>query len=907
VGRHRVSRLAYRLLLRTYPRTFRERFSGDLEADFAQLLTRRGRLHAWRLASSDLVSAMRRPPVPLTSTPAVLPPPVRPGGSFMGSLLFDLRHAVRSLLKSPAFTIVTILTLALGIGANSAIFTLVNAVLLRPLGYPAAERLMVVYQVIPESGVPRFEVSPADYIDLVAYQTSFTSIGAYRTRSLELSGTGDPEQIAAAELTASVFPTLGVSPAHGRVFLVDEDQQPTKVAVISQRLRARRFADRDPWGERLVLDREPYTIVGVMPDWFEFPKRGGFANAEPADVWLPLWFNPFERQARGMMYNHTVIGRLRDGVTPEQAAADTAALARRIQDNYPTQLRNAFKLEIGSTPLVDEIAGQVRRPLLLLLGAVALVLLIACANVANLVLSRSVVRQREIGVRAALGAGALRLFQVLLLEGVVLAAAGGILGLAFSFWALRAIPSVLVTSLPGLSDVPMDWRVLAFTTIVSLTTALVFAVLPLLSGLRRDVQDLLHGQSARGATGGSPQRRVQAAMVVSSVAFAFVLLAGAGLLIKSFRHLVGTDSGLRADQVLTLQVRLPPAGYDTAPRVRGFYRELIDRLQALPGVRSTVVASDLPLEADGERRVFTPEGPTAQGIPPSVAVTWVYGDYFGTYGIPMVRGRTFSSDELRENRRVAIVSKRIADSYWPGVDPIGKRLKWGLPMSTAPWQTVIGVAGDVVDGPIGSEPPIYVYVPFAEAPDGALAAPIAGFLRRMVIAVRTEQDSASVASATRAVVAALDPSLAVTDVQTIADVERQRSAPQRFSAVVLTGFAGGSLLLAAIGLYGVLSFAVSQRRREIGVRLALGANPRDVLRLIVREGMTLVVVGLILGGLAAGGATRFVQSQLFETSARDPWTFISVPVLLGVVGLLACYLPGRRAAHVDPTVALRME
>ncbi len=825
----------------------------------------------------------------------------------MGSLFFDLRHAVRSLVKSPAFTVVTILTLALGIGANSAIFTLVNAVLLRPIGYHDPERLMVIYEVIPQSGVPRFEVSPTDYIDLTAYQTSFSSIGAYRTRSVELSGIGEPEQIAAAEITASVLPILGVNPAQGRVFLPDEDQRPTQVAVISASLRARHFANRDPLGERLILDRQPYTIVGVMPDWFEFPKRGGFANAEPADVWLPLWFNPFERRARGMFYNHTVIGRLRDGVTPEQARADTAALAERIKENYPAQLRNVFTLEIGSTLLVDENAGQVRRPLLLLLGAVGLVLLIACANVANLVLSRSVVRQREIGVRAALGAGALRLFQVLLLEGVVLAAAGGILGLAFSFWALRAIPSVLVTSLPGVSNVPMDWRVLAFTMAVSLTTAIVFAVLPLAAGLRRDVQHLLHGQSARSATSSAGQRRLQAAMVVSSVAFAFVLLAAAGLLLKSFRNLVGTDSGLRADRVLTMQVRLPPAGYDTAPRIRGFYRDVTDRLLTLPGVRSTVVSSDLPLEADGERRVFTPEGSVQQEIPPAVAVTWVHGDYFGTYGVPILRGRPFSSDELRENRQVAIVSKRIADTYWPGVEPIGKRLKWGLPESTAPWQTVIGVAGDVVDGPIGSEPPIYIYVPFAEAPDDEIAAPLAGLLRRMVIAVRTEQDPGSITSAARAVVASLDPSLAITSVQTIADVERDRSAPQRFSAVVLTGFAAGSLLLAAIGLYGVLSFAVSQRRREIGVRLALGANPRDVLRLIVREGMTLVVSGLLVGGLAAIAATRLVQSQLFETSARDPWTFTAVPVLLGIVGLLASYIPARRAGRVDPTVALRAE
>jgi putative ABC transport system permease protein len=908
--RHRFSRVLFRLLVLAYPREFRARFGQDLEADFLQLADARGVAHAWRRALSDVVRA-----VPSTNRDAAterarttrIGGPILPSGEpFMRSMLFDLRHGIRALMKAPAFTVVTILTLALAIGANSAIFSLVNSVLLRPPGYHEPERLMLIHEVIPESAVPRFEVSPPDYLDLVQYQRSFSSIGAYRTRMMELSGTADPEQVPGAEVAASVFPVLGVSAARGRVFRAGEDERESNVAVISHGLWMRRFGGRDVLGEAVVLDRRPYAIVGVMPSSFEFPRRGAAANAEPADVWVPLVFNPFEKQARGMMYNHTVIARLRDGVSPAQAAAETAALAPRIQENYPAPIRTAFTLTIGTTTLLEELSGQVRRPLLILLGAVALVLLVACANVANLILSRSVARQREIGVRAALGAGRLRLFQILLGEGLILAACGGALGLGLGYWALRAIPAVLATSLPGLGDVQLDWRVVAFTSALSLGSAAVFSLVPLGAGSRRDLHDLLREGSGR-TVGSRRQHRVQGALVVASVALAFTLLVCAGLLVKSFGKLLAVDSGVSADNLLSLQVRLPPAAYGEAARIRSFYRSLEEQLRALPGVRAAALATDLPLDADGERRVFTPERATPRGLPPSVAVTWVHGPYFRTFGIPLIRGRDFSPDEQRENRNVAIVSRRLADTYWPGQDPVGKRLKWGLPESPAPWQAIVGVAEDVVDGPLGAEPVIHVYVPYTNVPDAALAAPVAGLLRRMVIAINTAQDPWTVAGAARAVIAGLDPALAVSHVQTLAQLERDRSAPQRFSAMVLMGFGAGALLLAAIGLYGVLTFAVSQRRREIGVRLALGAPRAGVMSLVVREGMTLVAVGLALGAVAAIFAGRVLEALLFETSVYDPVTFAAVPLLLSAVAMFASYLPARRAANVDPMIALRAD
>jgi putative ABC transport system permease protein len=907
VNRHSLSLWLYRRLLGLYPEEFRVRFGSHLESDFLELLARQGPRAAWRRVVGDLANSVRLTHQYAHSERRRVYAMSLGGERPMGSVLFDLRHAVRSLWKAPVFTAVTVLTLALGIGANAAIFSLVNAALLRPMGYESPDRLMMIHEAIPESKVPRFGVSPADYLDLVQYQRSFTGIGVYRSRAMELSGTGEPEQVDVAQMSASVLPILGVNAADGRTFAPDEDQAEASVVAISHAFAERRFAGRSAVGERLILDRRPYTIVGVMPASFEFPKRGAEFNAIPADVYMPLVFNPFEREARGMFYNHSVVGRLREGMTATQAALDTSALAARVTENYPAGLRQmGFTLQIAATPFVDEIAGQVRRPLLILLGAVGLVLLVACANVANLIVSRSVTRQREIGVRVALGAANHRLFQLLLLESLLLAFAGGAAGLVLSQWAVRAMPAVIASSLPAVTGVGLDLRVVGFTFGLSLATAVVFGLVPLASGLRRNVGDTLR-EGAR-TTGGRMQHRMQKGLVVSSVAFAFVLLVAAGLLIRSFANLMAIDAGVRGTNVLSMEVTLPLAGYNQASRVRSFYQTVQERLGREAGVRAAVVTSDLPVRGDGERRVFTPSGydPSAP-IASSVAVTWVYGDYFSTFGVSMVRGRSFTADELQTDRKVAIVSRVLADRYWPGEDPIGKQIKWGGPSSTAPWQTVIGVAGDVVDGPLGDEPVIHIYVPYAEVADEALAAPVAGFLRRMTIAVAGNVDETRLASPMRAAVAAFDPSLALAGVTTLREVLREATAPQRFSAMALGAFAGGALALAGIGLYGVLAFGVSQRTREIGVRLALGAGRGEVIGLVVRQGLVLTTIGLVVGALGAVAAVRVLGALLFETAVYDPFTFAIVPALLGVVSLAACYVPARRASRIDPTVALRSE
>jgi putative ABC transport system permease protein len=902
----RFSTRLLRLLLRTYPAEFRERFGADLEADFDQLLRGRGPRAAWRFAFSDLRRA-----IPMTHADDQRARQRRyaltlGGERHMDTLTFDIRHSLRALLKSPVFTAVTVLTLALGIGANSAIFSLVNAVLLRPLGYHQPERLMMIHEILPDSGVPRFAVSPPDYLDLDQMQGSFTDLGVYRTRSMELSGGGASESVTIAQTSASVFPVLGVSAAEGRTFLPEEDQSDQAVAIISEGLRRRRYAASSPIGERILLDRRPYLIVGVMPAGFEFPKRGIQFNGTPADVYMPLWFNPFERQARGMSYNTSVIGRLKDGVTIEQAARDTAALAQRVVDNYPAQMRDGWNMQIAATPLMDEIAGQVRRPLLILLGAVGLVLLVACANVANLFLSRAVSRQRELAVRVALGASRHRLFRMLLIESLLLALAGGVIGLLIGNWALRAVPAVLTAGLPGLSGVSLDVRVVTFTLVISVATALFFGLVPMAGGMGRELIEALR-EGAR-ASGGRRQHRLQAGLVVTSVAFAFVLLAASGLLIRSFTNLMNAESGVNSLNVLSLEVMLPYAGYNQAPRVRSFYQNVHERLLTIPGVRAGVVTTDLPLRADGDRRAFAPEGGDPAARSEAIAATWAHGDYFSTFGIPLIRGRNFTSEELMENRLVVIVSKNFADRFWPGQDPIGKRLKWGLnAASPQPWQTIIGVAGDVVDGPLGSEPIIHAYLPYSETADRGLASPVGGLWRNMKIAVKADIDAASLTSSVRAAIAEVDPALAIAKVTTMTEVVQDMAAPQRFSAAVLTAFAAGALLLAAIGLYGVLASGVAQRTREIGVRLALGAARGEVLGLIVKQGMLLVGVGLVLGLAGALAATRVMQSLLYETDVYDPLTFAIVPVLLAVVSLLACYVPARRAAVVDPMVTLRTE
>ena len=893
-----------RALLRVYPAEFRERFGCDLEQDFAELLKTRGRAAAWRCALSDLRRAL-----PMTHTHDQRARQRRHAMTLgsegaMGSLLFDARHSVRALIKTPVFTVVTVLTLALGIGSTAAIFSLVNAALLRPLAYHEPSRLMTVHELLAGTRFPRAEMSPPDFLDLRRLQRSFTDVGAYRTRGYELSGAGPSRRVTVAATSPTLFPILGATPARGRLFTAAEERSPSAVAIVTDGFARNMFPGREAIGETIHLDRQPFTIVGVMPPGFEFPKRGPRVNGVPAEVYTPLWFNPFERTARGMFHTHSVIGRLRDGVTPEQAARDVNALGDTIRANYPAVLQATLTgVQLPITSLEEEVSGAVRRPLLILLGAVSLVLFVACANVANLFLSRAVRRRHEIGVRIALGAGGHRLFQMLLVESAMLTAAGGALGLAVAYGAVRGAATAISTSVPAAAAVTIDARVLAFAMALSMLTAFAFGLAPMLTGLRQHGQDAARGVRTHTASRG----RLASALVVSSVAMAFVLLVGSGLLGRTLLAVMSANAGVGELQVLTVDVMLPHAAYNDAVRMRGFYTSLQAKLSALPGVKAAAISSDVPIRGDGERRAVTPDSLPEGAAPIAAAVTWIHGDYFRTYGIPIVRGRNLTTDEHATNRRAAIVSRGFAERAWPGEDPIGKRLLWGIRGGGAAWQTVVGVAADVVDGSLTSEPLLHVYVPYAEVPDAALGAPTAGLLRGLSIAVNADTAPAVVLPLVRSAIASLDPALATSRVTTLDEMMFDLASPQRFSAWLLTAFATGALLLAAIGLYGVLAFNVARRTREIGVRLALGARRGHVLAMVVKQGCVLVGVGLLLGLAGALGAVRLLQSLLHGTGAYDLATFTIVPAVLAAVSLLACYLPARRAAILDPMIVLRSE
>jgi predicted permease len=903
----RWSEPLYRVLLRAYPREFRARFASDMAEDFAAMLRDWGRWRAWRLSAVDLAQSMPHAHADARRRRARASAFSHQKEGPMSSLLFDLRHAARMLLKAPVFTAITLTTLALGIGANSATFSLVNAALLRPLGFHDPDRLLLVYEGIPQANLPKIPVSPPDFLDLKQSQRSFTGIAAYRSGTIELAGSGEPQRIDIARSSAALFPLLGVGPLLGRTFTSGEDTPGHDVVVLGYNLWQRMFAGRpDVIGQTVRLDRRPFEVIGVMPASFEFPKRGPLFNATPADAWIPIAFTDAEKTTRGVSFNNSVVGRLKDGVSFEQATTELKVLAPRVRENYPIEIKNSLRrLEVSAVALPDEIAGQIRTPLLVLFAAVALVLLVVCANVANLILSRAASRQRELGVRLALGATRARLLQLLLCESLLLSLAGGALGLTLAGLVLYALPSVIATSLPGLNDVSLDARVVAFTLGISMLTAIAFGLAPLYSA-DRDVASRLHDGGSRTTAGGRGQR-LQHTLVTGTVTLAVVLLVGAGLLVRSFTALVATEPGFQPDQVLTLTVEMPREAYGSGDSIVSFAHAVSERMRSVAGLRAVSISTDVPFETS-ERRGMTPEIGADNGTGPAVAVTWTLGDYFRALGVPLKRGRSFTPDEDRQNRAVAIVSESLANRYWPGQDAIGKRIKWGVAASHTPWNTIVGVVGDVKDVGLRDDPTIHVYVPLGQlAPEIDDQPPASGFGRLLRIALLAGADPSTLVAPGRQAIAAIDASLPVTRIAMMTRQLEDSIAPQRFSTIVLAAFALGALLLAAVGLYGIVAFAVAQRTREIGLRIALGATSADVLGMVLRQGMHLVIVGLGLGVAGAAALTRAMSALLYRTEPFDPWTFVVAPLVLTAVALLACYLPARRAARIEPLTALRTE
>lgn len=829
----------------------------------------------------------------------------------LGTLLHDLRYAARTLRRSRGFAAVVILTLAFGIGINTATFSIVNAVLIRPLGFADPERLVMLSE-----GLTGFEdlrggpFSPPDFLDVERDQQSFEGVAAYRGVSVELSGAGEPVRLDAAKVSAALFPVLGVAPLHGRGFTPDDDRPGVDVAVLSWGLWQTRY-NGDPAlvGRAITLDRRPYTVIGVMPPAFEFPRRGPQVNNRPAALWTPLAFLDAQRQARGNEFSHGVVGRLKPGTTIDEARAELDILAARINDSYPPGLRNAgFAISLSAAPLHEAIAGEIERPLLLLLAAVGLVLLVACANVANLVLGRAAVRVHEVALRTALGSSRARLLQLLLAEAAVLSAAGGLLGVVLSTLLLDAVPAAVAETLPAARDIPIDLRVLAFTAGITIVTSILFAIVPLVT-IERGAPGAALQEGAARATPGARRHRVQAGLVVSTVALAFVLLVGAGLFVRSFSALMATEGGFDPDRVLTASITLPRAGYLTAASVHSFHERLVTRASALPGVNSAALTTDLPLERY-ERRALAIEGadPAARA-PRSTSLSWVHGPYFDTMGIRLTSGRVFSDVEGVEPRLVVIVNERFARTYWPGQDALGKRLRWGLdlPQNTNPWLTVVGVVADVADGPLGTEPFVHAYEPFSQFPASVLDNFTGAFGRHMKLALRTDADPRALAPVVRAELRTLDPQLAIESIATMDDRVAETMAPRRVSAMTLGAFAVGALLLAALGIYGLLAFTVAERRREIAVRLALGAEPAGVVRMVLGRGLALVSIGLTAGAALAFAGARIVDSLLYQTDHHDLLTFGTVAVVLAVVAAIACALPAWRAARLEPVAALRAD
>jgi len=823
----------------------------------------------------------------------------------MNTFIQDTRYALRMLMKAPGFTAIAVLTLALGIGANTAIFSLVDAGLLHPLPFPHSSRIAIIWEGF--FALPGFEKAGASAPDLMIYereQKSFEAVGAFQNQRYNLSGGGEPERVEGARVSAETFSILGVKPVLGRVYTEQEDKPGSDVVVLSYGLWRQRYGgNRNIIGSTITLDRVPYTVVGVMPKNFTFPLRDPAGNGNPAALWVPMAFTPQELQGWGDMFNNSVLGRLKPGVTFAQAQSEANLIAQRIESEYPEALRKMMgnaRVQLSILPFREEISGPVQRPLLVLMAAVAFVLLIACANVATLLLSRAAARQREIAVRAALGASRLRLIRQMLTESFVLALAGGALGILAAAWGGSALLGLAPASIPLPHETSMSYGVLAFMIGICCVTSVLFGLAPALQVSTGSLQGSLQ-EGGRSGMASRARHRTQGFFVAAEFALALVLLIGAGLLIRSFVKLVETNPGFRPEHVLTMNIPLPQRGYSKAADVRAFYQELLDRVQNLPGVKSAGISNDLPM-SHRETDMFQIEG--RSGSTPPIRVTWVLGDYLQTMGIPLLRGREFTPEDRAGSQPVALVSAQAAKTLWPGQDALGERI--GHP-SEKSWMNVVGIVGDVKDGPMSQNPMPHIYLAYPQLTDKLIENKVIDEARSMNIALRTSSSPTGLISAVAGIVHSLDASIPVARVHTMEQVVQSSVAAPKFNALLLGIFAGVALFLAAIGIYGVISYTVAQQTHEIGVRMALGAQRSDVLHLVLAHGAKLALAGIGIGVAVALALTRLMASLLYGVSTMDPLTFVLVAAVLTGIALLACYLPARRAMKVDPMVALRYE
>jgi putative ABC transport system permease protein len=808
----------------------------------------------------------------------------------MDLIFADIRYGLRSLMKRPAATAIALLTLALGIGVNTAIFSAVDSILLRPLPLKDPERLVSVWEHTPALGIQQNQAAPANFFDLRNQNKTFEALGAYGPLDINLTGAGEPERLDGQLVSANVFTILGVAPTLGRTFLPTEDQVGQEhVVVLSEALWQRRF-NRDPSiiNRNITLNGESFTVVGVMPRGFFFPVR-------ETEMWVPWAMEPEQASGRGDHYLG-IVARLKAGVSIERANADLAAIGQRLATEYP---RTNEGLGFIAHSLHRDYVGDLRLPMLILFGAVGLVLLIACANVANLLLAQATTRRKEIAIRIALGARRWTIVRQLLVESLLLACGGGLLGVFGAVWGVQALTKLLPESLSKLQGVAIDTRVLLFTLGVSVLTAIVFGGLPALLASRTTPGTTL-SDVARDVAGGTSGRHVRRVLVVSEVALAVVLLVSAGLLIRSFQLLRQVEPGFNPENALTMRMVLPFPKYAKQETRRAFYDEVLRQVKEVPGVEAAGMITFLPLSFSGMNFSFSVDGrpsPSDMNLPFALFRV-VSPDYFRAMGIPLQRGRYFEAHDSPESTPVVLINRRMAEQYWPGEDAIGKRVKVGPADSPNAWLTVVGIVGNVRQTGL-YEQKLEFYVPYMQERRS--------FMAPRDLVVRTKADPAVIAAAVRKAVWAVDKDQPVSNVRTMNQVFAAAISQERFQALMLGLFAALALVLACVGLYGVISYSVVQRTHEIGVRMALGAQPVDVLRLVIRQGMLLTFAGLIVGIVAGTFVTRVLTDMLFGVTPRDPLTFVGVPVLLLVVAFLACYVPARRATRIDPLIALRYE
>ena len=826
-------------------------------------------------------------------------------------MLRDLKIAVRQLLKSPAFAFTAVLMLALGIGATTSIFSIVEGILLRPLPFPHPDRLVVLSDILGsadfghngESGV-----TAPDVLAYTRYTHSFTALGGYGYFTFELSGNGQPVQLNGSRMTAGVFEALGVQPLLGRYFTQQEDAQKQQVVDLSYDLwRSRFHGDPAVLGRRILIDRAPYVVIGVMPRHFAFPFYAG--HAAHAELWVPMSFTADDLGPGAASWSFLMVGRLRPGVTPAQAQQDAESVAQEIMRNYPPFMAGMY-ISAVVRPLQQDTVVSARPLLRTLFLAVCVVLLIACANLAGLLLVRSIRRRREIAVRLAIGAPAGALLRQALLESLVISCAGGVLGLALAAMFFRFGVSLLPNSLPLVGDISIDWHVALFSLALGLLTGLICGLAPAFAAFRTNVNLALR-EGGRTGTAGSGHARLRSVLVVAEIAVALILLCASGLLLRSFAKMRDVQVGFRTDHILVTWYTLPQNQYSTQPLIDQFDRRLLDRLRALPGVMAVGVTDNLPGVGSGVSAAFDVAdyvAPPGAGMP----LSWpssIFGDYFEAMGIPLLRGRLFNDADTARSPLVAVVNSTLADRYWHGQDPIGRRIRWGTRTMGFPWMTVVGVVGDIKQArPDGSTRP-QIYQPAVQnvASYGSLAQPgdLDGYTGAIVLhtAVPPEQ----MENAFRAAVRSIDPQLPLNDMETMDTALYHTESTRRFNTSLISAFAAAAVLLAILGIYSVIAFSVAQRTQEMAIRLALG-SPRSAIRgLVLALAARLALLGCILGLAGAIASARLLRALLFNVSPFDPIVLTVAAVAVLVLSLLAAIVPALHAASVNPIQALRSE